>query len=71
MKAKFISRDGLSLETEVALPPLMKIARPLFPKFLTDAITEQGTVPPIDLTLEHRFYDFTGFCDDVAIYKEQ
>ena len=69
VNAKFISADGLSLETTIQYPPLLRIRRPLMNKRLS--------VTPIDLSetslegvIQTRDYDFTGMKNGVAIYEE-
>ncbi len=71
MKVKFISRDGLSLETEVPIViPSPRIARAMYPKL--DARLAEATNPvPIGVRYEERFYDYVGFRNGVATYKEQ
>ena len=70
MRAKFISRDGLSLETSIPdYPPQMMIRRPLQSKF--DHCVAQDIAVTIEYQCETRQYAFTGYDCDIAIYKEQ
>lgn len=69
VKAKFISADGLTLETTIPYPPLPRIRRPLMNKRLTLIPVENPDIS-VETVIQTRNYEFTGIRDNIAIYEE-